>query len=64
MIKNGATAYSVNNFDIDSVTQTVKWVNGVTPIPAINSQTSYVFTIIKTATTPTYDVLGSATRYG
>ena len=64
VIKNGASSYNINNFDIDSVTQTVKWVNGITPVPAINSQTSYVFTIIKTSTTPTYDVLGSATRYG
>lgn len=63
VFKNGATAYNISSITIDSAAQSIKWVNGVTPTAASNAYTSYTFTIIKTATTPTYDVLGSATRY-
>jgi hypothetical protein len=63
VLTNGAFAYDVSSIRIDGSAQSIKWVNGTTPTAASNSSTSYTFTIIKTATTPTYNVLGSATRY-
>jgi hypothetical protein len=63
VIKNGATPYGISNVQIDGTSQTIKWVNGLIPITLANSSASYTFTLIKTSNTPTYDVLGSATRY-
>jgi hypothetical protein len=63
VFKNGTTSYSISSITIDSAAQSIKWVNGTIPTAASNAYTSYTFTIVKTSTTPTYDVLGSATRY-
>jgi hypothetical protein len=63
VVSVGATTYSVSNVQIDGVTQTIKWLNGSTPPVIANSLMAYTFTMIKTATTPTYVVLGSGTRY-
>jgi hypothetical protein len=62
--KTGSTPYGVIGIQIDSVAQSIKWASNVVPAQVANTQTSYVFTIVKTSTTPTYDVLASATRYG
>ena len=64
VMKNGTTAYNVNTVSIDGVTQTVKYVNNSTPTTAASSLSSFTFTIVKLDATPTYDVLGSATRFG
>ena len=64
VMKNGTTAYNVNTVSIDGVTQTVKYVNNLTPSTAPSSLSSFTFTIVKLNATPTYDVLGSATRFG
>jgi hypothetical protein len=64
LMKTGATAYGITAMQIDSVSQTISWVNNILPIQYPNTTSSYTFTIIKTATTPTYKILGSATRYG
>tara|TARA_R110000823_G_scaffold28256_1_gene82370 strand:- start:35 stop:1198 length:1164 start_codon:yes stop_codon:yes gene_type:complete len=64
VLKNGTTAYNVNTVSIDGVTQTVKYTNNITPIAAASSLNSFTFTIVKLDATPTYDVLGSATRFG
>jgi hypothetical protein len=63
VITTGATAYGVSNVKIDGSAQTIKWVSGVTPTNIANSIQTYTFTLIKTASTPTYTVLGSYTRY-
>lgn len=63
VIKTGSTAYGVTAVQVDGAAQTVKWINGITPTQTSNTLTAYTFTIVKTATTPTYDILGSATRY-
>jgi hypothetical protein len=63
VLTNGATPYDVSSITIDGSAQSIKWVNGAVPTAASNASTSYTFTIVKTATTPTYNVLGSATRY-
>jgi hypothetical protein len=63
LIKTGANLYTVTTLQIDGANQTINWVNGAIPGGASNSLVSYTFTAVKTATTPTYTVLGSATRY-
>jgi hypothetical protein len=63
-ITNGATARYLTSLLIDGVTQTVKWQGGAAPTAGnANSVDVYVFTILKTAATPTYIVLGSQTQF-
>ena len=64
VFKTGATPYGITALQVDTSVQTIKWASNVVPSQIANTLTSYVFTIVKTTTTPTYDVLGSATRYG
>ena len=59
----GAGVYTVTGIQVDGSSQTIKWVNASAPVGVANTVTSFTFTIIKTSTTPTYTVLGSATRY-
>jgi hypothetical protein len=61
---NGATAYYPNVIQVDGTTVTPKWQGGTAPSSGnINSIDAYTFTIIKTASTPTYVVLGSQTQF-
>jgi len=61
---NGATPYYPTTFQIDGTTQTVRWQGGNAPTGGNASSTdAYTYTIIKTAATPTYFVMGSQTRY-
>jgi hypothetical protein len=64
MNTNGATAYYPNVIQIDGTTVTPK-VQGGTAIAAGNASSIdvYVFTIIKTAATPTYVVFESQTKF-
>lgn len=64
MNTNGATAYYPNVIQIDGTTVTPK-VQGGTAIAAGNASSIdvYVFTIVKTAATPTYVVLESQTKF-
>lgn len=64
VFKTGTTPYGVTALQVDGSAQTIKWASNVVPLQVANTLTSYVFTIVKTSTTPTYDVLASATRYG
>jgi hypothetical protein len=64
MNTNGGTAYYPNVIQIDGNTVTPKWQASISPTSGnANSIDSYSFTIIKTAATPTYTVLGSQTRF-
>ena len=64
MNTNGATAYYPNVIQIDATTVTPKWQGGTAPIGGNASSIDvYVFTIVKTAATPTYVVLGSQTKF-
>jgi len=63
VMQNGTTGYSISSITIDSTAQPIQWLNRVAPEPVSNSKASYTFTIIKTSTTPTYDVLGSGAVY-
>lgn len=63
VVTTGTTPYGITNIQIDGSAQTIKWINGIAPVSISNSVTAYTFTIIKTASTPTYTVLGSGARY-
>ncbi len=64
MNTNTATAYYTATVTIDGNAQTVKWQGGTAPTAGnINSVDAYTFTIIKTAATPTYTVIGSQTKF-
>jgi hypothetical protein len=61
---NGATAYYPTVYQIDGSAVTPKWQGGTAPSAGnASSIDSYSLTIIKTASTPTYTVLGSQTRF-
>jgi hypothetical protein len=61
---NGATAYYPTAFQIDGSAVTPKWQGGTAPSAGNASAIdAYVFTIIKTASTPTYTVLASQTKF-
>jgi hypothetical protein len=60
----GATPYYPTAHQIDSVAQTVKWLNGTAPTTGnANSVNLYNYTITKTASPNTYTVLASQSRY-
>lgn len=62
--QNGTTPYYMTSFTIDGNAQTVKWAGGTAPSAGnASSLDVYAFTIIKTAVTPTYLVLGGVTKF-
>lgn len=64
IVTNGATPYYPNAIQIDGSAVTPKWQGGTAPSAGnASSIDAYTFTIIKTAATPTYTVLGSQTRF-
>jgi hypothetical protein len=61
---NGATAYYPNVIQVDGTTVTPLWQGGAAPTAGnASSVDSYSFTVVKTAATPTYVVLGSQTQF-
>ena len=61
---NGATAYYPTVYQIDGSAVTPKWQGGTAPSAGnASSIDAYSLTIIKTAATPTYTVLGSQTKF-
>lgn len=61
---NGATPYYASAVQVDGSAVTPKWQGGTAPSAGnASSIDAYTFTIIKTAATPTYVVLGAQTRY-
>ena len=68
IINNGTTAYYPTTIQVDGTAVTPKWLNDSEPPSSSQAnQTAGVdafsFTIIKTASTPTYTVLGSWAQY-
>lgn len=60
----GATPYRPTTFQIDGSAVTPLWQGGTAPSAGnANSTDLYVFSIVKTAATPTYVVFGSQTRF-
>jgi len=61
---NGGTAYYASAFQVDGASVTPKWSGGSAPSAGTASSVDiYVFTIIKTAATPTYEVFASVTDF-
>lgn len=61
---NGSTAYYPTAFQIDGSAVTPKWQGGTAPSSGNASAIdAYVFTIVKTASTPSYLVLASQTKF-
>ena len=61
---NGATAYYPNTFQVDGSSVTPKWQGGTAPTAGNASSIDvYVYTIVKTAATPTYTVFASQTKF-
>ena len=64
VINNGATAYYCTSVKIDGTTVTPKWSGGTAPTAGTaSSHDIYSFSIIKTATTPTYLVIANFGAY-
>ncbi len=68
IINNGTTAYYPTTIQVDGTAVTPKWLNDTEPPSSSQAnQTagvdSFTFTIIKTASTPTYTVLGAWAQY-
>jgi hypothetical protein len=60
LVTNGSTAYRHTALTIDGSAQTVLWSGGTAPAAGNASGVdAYSFTIIKTAATPTFTVLGA-----
>ena len=63
-VTQGATAYYPTAFRVDDSAVTPKWQGGSAPTGGNASSIDvYVYTIIKTAATPTYTVLASQTQF-
>jgi hypothetical protein len=61
---NGSTAYYPTVFQVDGSAVTPKWQGGTAPSAGnASSIDAYSLTIIKTASTPTYTVLASQTKF-
>jgi hypothetical protein len=62
--KIGATQYRPTTFQVDGSAVTPLWQNGTAPTTGnANSTDIYLFTVVKTAATPTYVVYASQTRF-
>lgn len=62
-LSQGLTVYKSTSITIDGVAATVRWQGSLTPTGNISSIDLYSYTIIKTAATPTYLVIGSMTQF-
>lgn len=63
-VANGTTPYRPSTFQIDGSTVTPLWQGGTAPTAGNASSTDiYVYTIVKTAATPTYTVFASQTQF-
>jgi hypothetical protein len=63
-VTNGSVAYLPSGHQIDGTSITPKWAGGSAPTTGnTNSIDVYTYTIVKTAATPTYQLLASVTRY-
>jgi hypothetical protein len=64
LVTQGSTAYYNNAVQIDGTSVTPKWQNGAAPANgSTNSIDVYTYTIIKTASTPTYTVIASQSKF-
>ena len=63
VVPNSSTAYYINTYQVDGSGTTVKWQGGA-PIGGTSANTDvYSFNIIKTSSTPTYNILAQVASY-
>ena len=63
VVPNSSTAYYINTYQVDGSGTTVKWAGGV-PTGGTSANTDvYSFVVIKTAATPTYNILAQVASY-
>ena len=64
LVTQGATAYYASGFQVDGSSVTPKWQGGTAPTGGNTSSVdAYVYTVVKTAATPTYTVFASQTKF-
>jgi hypothetical protein len=64
LVTQGSTAYYNNAVQIDGSSVTPKWQGGTAPTAGnASSVDAYVYTVVKTAATPTYTVFASQTKF-
>jgi len=64
LVTQGATAYYNSAVQIDGSSVTPKWQGGTAPTSGnASSVDAYVYTVVKTASTPTYTVFASQTKF-
>jgi hypothetical protein len=64
LVTQGATAYYNSAVQIDGSSVTPKWQGGTAPTAGnASSVDAYVYTVVKTAATPTYTVFASQTKF-
>jgi hypothetical protein len=63
VVPNSSTAYYINTYQVDGSGTTVKWAGGA-PLGGTSANTDvYSFVVIKTAATPTYNILAQVASY-
>lgn len=60
---NGATPYYPTTIQVDGSSVTPKWIGGAPTAGTASSVEVYLFTVVKTAATPTYLVLASKSAF-
>lgn len=64
LVTQGATAYYNSAVQVDGSSVTPKWQGGIAPTAGnASSVDAYVYTVVKTAATPTYTVFASQTKF-
>jgi hypothetical protein len=64
LVTQGATAYYNSAVQVDGSSVTPKWQGGTAPTSGNTSSVdAYVYTVVKTASTPTYTVFASQTKF-
>ena len=64
LVTQGATAYYNSAVQVDGSSVTPKWQGGTAPTAGnASSVDAYVYTVVKTAATPTYTVFASQTKF-
>jgi hypothetical protein len=64
LVTQGTTAYYNSAVQVDGSSVTPKWQGGTAPTAGnASSIDAYVYTVVKTASTPTYTVFASQTRF-
>jgi len=62
ILLQGSTPYSVTSLQINSLTQTINWLNGTVPSVSANRKEIYSFALVRSSNS--WTVFGSLTSYG